>query len=69
MTFTAVAILVDIKTKKYNDKISFYTFSEFLVYFPQLIAGPILRANELIPILKNKIIFNNINIKFEFYYL
>ena len=64
VTFTAVAILVDIKTKKYNDKISFYTFSEFLVYFPQLIAGPILRANELIPILKNKIIFNNINIKF-----
>ena len=38
--------------------------SEFLLYFPQLIAGPILRANELIPSLKKKIIFINENIRF-----
>lgn len=64
ITFTIIAILVDIKTKKYNKKIDFFTLSEFLVYFPQLIAGPILRAKELIPSLQKKIIFNNKNIKF-----
>ena len=64
ITFTAIAILVDIKSKKFNEKINFYSLSEFLVYFPQLIAGPILRANELIPLLKNKIYFSNENIKF-----
>ena len=64
ITFTIIAILVDVKTKKYNENINFSSFSEFLIYFPQLIAGPILRANELIPALKKKIIFTNDNIRF-----
>lgn len=64
ITFTTIAILVDVKTKKYNEKINFFSLSEFLIYFPQLIAGPILRAKELIPLLKNKIVFTNTNVKF-----
>ena len=64
ITFTAIAILIDVKTKKFNEKINFLTFSEFLIYFPQLIAGPILRANELIPLLRDKIIFKSDNLKF-----
>ncbi len=64
ITFTAIAVLVDIKTKKYNEEIDFLSFSEFLFYFPQLIAGPILRARELIPLLKKKINFNEEKIKF-----
>tara|TARA_A100001015_G_scaffold258790_1_gene302257 strand:+ start:708 stop:2039 length:1332 start_codon:yes stop_codon:yes gene_type:complete len=64
ITFTAIAVLVDIKTKKYNEEIDFLSFSEFLFYFPQLIAGPILRAKELIPLLKEKINFNEEKIKF-----
>ncbi len=64
ITFTIVAILIDIKTKKYNESLNFSSFAEFLIYFPQLIAGPILRAPELIPSLKNKISFKNENIKF-----
>ena len=64
ITFTIIAILIDINTRKYKEEINFSSFSEFLIYFPQLIAGPILRAPELIPALKNKIIFKNENIKF-----
>ena len=64
ITFTAIAVLVDVKTKKYNEEIDFLSFSEFLFYFPQLIAGPILRAKELIPLLKEKINFNEEKIKF-----
>ena len=64
ITFTIIAILVDVKTKKYEERLNFFSLSEFLLYFPQLIAGPILRANELIPSLKKKIIFSNENIRF-----
>ena len=64
ITFTVIAILVDVKTKKYKEEINFFSLSEFLIYFPQLIAGPILRAKELIPVLKNKIIFTQTNVKF-----
>ena len=56
--------MIDIKTKRYNEKLNFLSLSEFLVYFPQLIAGPILRANELIPSLKKKIILKDDNIRF-----
>lgn len=63
VSFTAIAILVDIKTKKYDESLNLLNFSEFLCYFPQLIAGPILRGKELIPLLKKKIFFSKSNFK------
>ena len=41
-----------------------FSIYEFILFFPQLIAGPILRLNELFYQLKNKIIFKKENIKF-----
>ena len=64
ITFTIVALLIDIKTKRYDEKINLVSLTEFLIYFPQLIAGPILRAKELLPRLREKIYFENKNIKF-----
>ena len=65
ITFTAIAAIVDTKNKIFDrDSINFYSISEFILFFPQLIAGPILRLNELIPQLRNKIIFKKENIKF-----
>jgi len=64
VTFTIIALLIDVKTRKYNQQTNFASLSEFLIYFPQLIAGPILRAKELIPGLNKKIIFTSANIKF-----
>ena len=64
ITFTALATIVDTKLKKHNENLDIKNFTEFLVYFPQLIAGPILRVNQLIPQLKNRIEFNETNIKF-----
>ena len=64
ITFTSVALLVDIKNREFNEELTFTNFSEFIVYFPQLIAGPILRAKELVPQLKNKIYFKKNNIRF-----
>ena len=64
ITFTVIALVVDIKKKIFIEKIKLNQVSEFILYFPQLIAGPILRANELIPILKEKIKLKQENIKF-----
>jgi len=64
ITFTAVAFIIDVKKKVFNEEIPFFVFLEFIIYFPQLIAGPILRAKELVPSLKKKIIFSKNQIKF-----
>ena len=63
LTFTAIAILID-RRDKINDKYNFFNISEYLLYFPQLIAGPILRLNQLAPQLNEKILFLKDNIKF-----
>ena len=64
ITFTAIATIIDTKFKKHSEELNIKNFTEFLVYFPQLIAGPILRVTQLVPQLKNRIILNKSNIKF-----
>ena len=63
LTFTAIAVLIDRKNK-INNEYNFLSISEYLLFFPQLIAGPILRLNQLAPQLNNKILFLKENIKF-----
>ncbi|MGB3293873.1 MAG: MBOAT family protein [Phormidesmis sp.] len=49
-TFTQIAYLVDAyKGETRHVNYSFLEYTLFVVFFPQLIAGPILRHNELIP--------------------
>jgi alginate O-acetyltransferase complex protein AlgI len=64
VTFTTAALIIDIKLDKFKENLNFKDLTEFISYFPQLIAGPILRAKELVPKLKNNIVFNKQNIKF-----
>ena len=54
ITFTLTAFLVDIFKNKFVNKFNLLTFMAYILYFPQLIAGPILRPNELIPQLQEK---------------
>ena len=57
-SFTQIAYLVDAyqgETKDY--KYDLLSYSLFVVFFPQLIAGPILRHDELIPQLKQLKVF------------
>ena len=63
VTFTAIAVIVDRKGKL-NNVYTFTNISEYILYFPQLIAGPILRLNQLFPQLNKKINFSVNNIKF-----
>jgi D-alanyl-lipoteichoic acid acyltransferase DltB (MBOAT superfamily) len=49
VTFTLIAYLVDVSTGKYPFKTSPRWLLGYTLFFPHLIAGPILRPHELIP--------------------
>jgi alginate O-acetyltransferase complex protein AlgI len=49
VTFTIVALLIDVTRRKDVRPASLRDTALFITFFPQLIAGPILRANELVP--------------------
>lgn len=58
----AISLLVDIRSKKYQDELRFKDVSLFLSFFPQSISGPIHRSNELIPQFSNPKVFVSENI-------
>ena len=65
ITFTCLAAIIDVHARNFkNNEIKLNNFSQFILYFPQLIAGPILRLKDLLHIFKKKIVFKNSNIKF-----
>ncbi|WP_373073600.1 MBOAT family protein [Sulfurimonas sp.] len=49
ITFTLIAYVVDISTNRYTPKPNMTTATTYTVFFPHLIAGPIMRPKELIP--------------------
>ena len=49
VTFTLTAYVVDIYSGKFAGKVSLSTLTGYVLFFPHLIAGPILRPIELIP--------------------
>jgi alginate O-acetyltransferase complex protein AlgI len=53
VTFTLTAYIVDIYQGKFADKVSLSTLTGYVLFFPHLIAGPILRPIELIPQLRH----------------
>ena len=65
ISFTCIAAIVDIHLKSFNkEEINLKNFSQFILYFPQLIAGPILRLKDLLHIFNQKILFDQSNLKF-----
>jgi len=57
-TFQGIAYLTDIYRKDFKPSDNFLSFSIFITFFPQLVAGPIERASDLLPQINNKRIFN-----------
>jgi alginate O-acetyltransferase complex protein AlgI len=57
-TFQAIAYTVDVYREKLVPERKFFDFSLFLLFFPQLVAGPIMRASELIYQFKDKKTWN-----------
>lgn len=59
-TFQTISYTFDIYNKKLKPTTSFIDFANFVSFFPQLVAGPIERAKNIIPQLSN---FNGITFK------
>ncbi|WP_225035568.1 MBOAT family O-acyltransferase [Winogradskyella sp. SM1960] len=53
-TFQTLSYTIDIYRKKLEPTSNFIEFSAFVSFFPQLVAGPIERATNLLPQFKNK---------------
>jgi alginate O-acetyltransferase complex protein AlgI len=51
-TFQTLSYTIDLYYKKIEPEKCIWTFAAFVSFFPQLVAGPILRAKEFIPQLK-----------------
>jgi alginate O-acetyltransferase complex protein AlgI len=62
-TFTAISYIVDIYRGTIQPEEKFYRFALFVSYFPHLLAGPIVRAGQFLPQLKNRISLNPDNLK------
>ena len=52
-TFEAISYVVDVYNKKYIPENKYIYYFAFISFFPKLIAGPILRAKDLIPQFKS----------------
>ena len=57
-TFQTLSYTIDIYKKKIKPSYTFLSFAAFVSFFPQLVAGPIERATNLLPQFKIKKIFN-----------
>jgi D-alanyl-lipoteichoic acid acyltransferase DltB (MBOAT superfamily) len=57
-TFQTLSYSIDIYKRKLNPTKDFIVFAAFVSFFPQLVAGPIERATNLLPQFKNKRIFS-----------
>jgi len=59
-TFQTLSYTIDIYKRKFSPTRDFIAFSAFVSFFPQLVAGPIERASNLLPqfLKKRKIVYN-----------
>ncbi len=53
-TFQTLSYTIDIYRRKLEPARDFVTFAAFVSFFPQLVAGPIVRASELLPQLQER---------------
>jgi alginate O-acetyltransferase complex protein AlgI len=62
ITFQAIGYLIEIKRGNHAAEKNLGHFATYLLFFPKIIAGPIERAHNFLPQLKQTKIFNNENI-------
>jgi len=61
-TFQALSYVVDIYRKEFEPNYNILDFAFYISFFPQLVAGPIVRAAHFLPQLKQKITISNAQI-------
>ncbi len=58
-TFQTLSYSIDVYRRKLEPSTDFIAFSAFVCFFPQLVAGPIERATNLLPPFNTKRVFDN----------
>jgi len=61
-TFQSISYAVDVYRGVAKPSRDFFTFAAFVSFFPQLVAGPIERANDLLPQLQKPVAFDPANL-------
>lgn len=62
ITFQAIGYLVEIKRENHEAETNLGHFATFLLFFPKIIAGPVERAHNFLPQLKQEKLFSYYNI-------
>jgi alginate O-acetyltransferase complex protein AlgI len=60
-TFQAMSYTIDVYRKRLEPTPHFFDFALFVTFFPQLVAGPIVRASEFLPQLQKKRRFKDVD--------
>lgn len=58
-TFETISYIVDVYHKQIEPEKNFWKYSCFVIFFPKLIAGPVLRASEILPQFNHGVNFRN----------
>ncbi len=58
-TFETISYIVDVYHKQIEPEKNFWKYSCFVIFFPKLIAGPVLRASEILPQFNQVLDFRN----------
>ena len=58
-TFETISYIVDVYNKQIEPEKNFWKYSCFVIFFPKLIAGPVLRASEILPQFNQALYFKN----------
>jgi alginate O-acetyltransferase complex protein AlgI len=62
-TFQTLSYTIDVYRRKMSAVSSFLDFALFVGFFPQLVAGPIVRATQFLPQLADKKLFRDVNVR------
>lgn len=65
-TFQAMSYTIDVYRKRLKPAAHFADFVLFVTFFPQLVAGPIVRASEFLPQLREQRVFRHIDVQAAF---
>lgn len=68
-TFQTISYSIDIYRKRIHPVKSILDFGFYVSFFPQLVAGPIVRANQFVPQLHNKYRVSNIQFGFAIFWI
>ena len=68
-TFQAISFIVDTYKQRFENKTDFLDFAFYLTFFPQLVAGPIVRADVFLPQIKNEWSLNKRDFSFAVFFI